>query len=430
MDKFLKRAVQPPDSLTTSASDTAKAQKKRKYSEDYIQYGFTWCGSEEAPNPHCVLCGEQLANQAMVPRKLIRHLKTKHSTYSGKDKDFFQRILSQNKKQKHFMKSTFTVSEKAVEASYHVAKLIAQQKKPHTIREELIKPACLEVVGLMLGQKEAEQVRKVSLSAETIKRRIGDMSEDLLETLLNKLKTSRKFSLQIDETTDIKKQAQLLAVVRFVDDNAIAEEYLFCKELPERTTGQDIFRVTNEFFTAHGIQWSDCINLRTDGASAMLGKGKGFATLAKQQNPAIQVTHCCTHREALMTKVLPEELSETMKHCIDIVNFIKERALNSRIFSSLCEEMGSEHQSLLYYTHVRWLSRGKVLARLFELRHEVSQFLLSQKNHDLRKHLEDDYWVAKLAYMADICEHLNELNIKMQGREENILSCSDKLTRF
>ena len=430
MDKFLKRAVQPPDSLPTSASDSAKAQKKRKYSEDYMQYGFTWCGSEEAPNPHCVVCGEQLGNQAMVPSKLIRHLKTKHSTYSGKDKDFFQRIWSQNKKQKQFMKSTFTVTEKAVEASYQVAKLIARQKKPHTIGEELIKPACLEIVGLMLGQKEAEEVRKVSLSAETIKRRIGDMSEDLLETLLNKLKTSGKFSLQIDETTDIKKQAQLLAVVRFVDGNAIAEEYLFCKKLPERTTGQDIFRVTNEFFTAHGIHWNDCVNFCTDGASAMLGKGKGFATLVKQQNPAIQVTHCCIHREALMTKVLPEELSETMKHCIDIVNFIKGRALNSRIFSSLCKEMGSEHQSLLYYTHVRWLSRGKVLARLFELRHEVSQFILSQNNHDLRKHLEDDYWVAKLAYMADICEHLNELNIKMQGREENILSCSDKLTGF
>ena len=202
----------------------------------------------------------------MVPSKLIRHLKTKHSTYSGKDKDFFQRIWSQNKKQKQFMKSTFTVTEKAVEASYQVAKLIARQKKPHTIGEELIKPACLEIVGLMLGQKEAEEVRKVSLSAETIKRRIGDMSEDLLETLLNKLKTSRKFSLQIDETTDIKKQAQLLAVVRFVDGNAIAKEYLFCKKLPERTTGQDIFRVTNEFFTAHSINWNDCVNLCTDGA--------------------------------------------------------------------------------------------------------------------------------------------------------------------
>ena len=33
MDKFLKRAVQPPDSLTTSASDTAKALKRRENTE-------------------------------------------------------------------------------------------------------------------------------------------------------------------------------------------------------------------------------------------------------------------------------------------------------------------------------------------------------------------------------------------------------------
>lgn len=38
--------------------------------------------------------------------------------------------------------------------------------------------------------------------------------------------------------------------------------------------------------------------------------------------------------------------------------------------------------------------------------------------------------MVKLAYMADIFEHLNELNKKMQGRNENILTCSDKLQGF
>ena len=63
--------------------------------------------------------------------------------------------------------------------------------------------------------------------------------------------------------------------------------------------------------------------------------------------------------------------------------------------------MGSEHQSLLFYTFVRWLSRGKVLARLLELQSEIKQFLLKQNKHELYKHLEDDYWIAKLAYMTD-----------------------------
>ncbi|GFQ75579.1 zinc finger BED domain-containing protein 5 [Trichonephila clavata] len=88
--------------------------------------------------------------------------------------------------------------------------------------------------------------------------------------------------------------------------------------------------------------------------------------------------------------------------------------------------MGAEYESLLFYTEIRWLSQGKVLARLFELRHEVREFLLTQNMLEICQHLDDDYWLAKLAYMSDIFEHLNE-NKKMQGRNENILTCSDKL---
>ena len=79
---------------------------------------------------------------------------------------------------------------------------------------------------------------------------------------------------------------------------------------------------------------------------------------------------------------------------------------------------------------MRWLSRGKVLARLFELRYEISQFLLSQNSHDLYALFENDHCIEKPAYLANIFEHLNELDIKMQGKNENILTCSDRLKGF
>ena len=292
------------------------------------------------------------------------------------------------------------------------------------------RPACMEIARIMLGPNEVKEVSKISLSADTVKRRIDDMSSDILETLITKLKTTEKFSLQIDESTDIKNRAQLIIIVRFVDEDSIKEHYFFCKELPEKTTGEEIFRATDDFFKTYGIQWSNCTSVCTDGAAAMVGNKKGFVSCVKRQNPTIQITHCCKHREALMAKNLPEELLQTISECVQIVNIIKSRALNSRIFQILCAEMGSEYQSLLYYTEVRWLSRGKVMARLFELRHEVSQFLLNQKMPKLHQLLEDNHWVAKLAYMADIFEHLNELNKKMQGRNENLLTCSDKLNGF
>jgi hypothetical protein len=60
-------------------------------------------------------------------------------------------LESQNKQSKAFV-SKLTVGEKAQEASYLVAELIAQKRKSHTVGENLIIPACKIVVGIMLGE--------------------------------------------------------------------------------------------------------------------------------------------------------------------------------------------------------------------------------------------------------------------------------------
>jgi len=57
---------------------------------------------------------------------------------------------------------------------------------------------------------------------------------------------------------------------------------------------------------------------------------------------------------------------------------------------------------------VRWLSRGKILTRLFTLREEVKLFFQQQNNVKFQELLFNDEWVAKLAYLADIFSLLNE----------------------
>ncbi len=116
------------------------------------------------------------------------------------------------------------------------------------------------------------------------------------------------------------------------------------------------------------------------------------------------------------------ELHYVLNDAVKAINFIKSRPLNARLFRRLCDGMGSEH------TEVRWLSRGKVLNRLLELRNKVSLFV--RHASILATLFEDNNWIAKLAYLADIFTKLNELNLSLQGRDTTILKLYDRVGGF
>ena len=69
---------------------------------------------------------------------------------------------------------------------------------------------------------------------QIISRRIDDMSDDILSQLKDSLMKSEVFALQLDESTDIKRKAQLLANIRYIEHNSIQESCLFCREIPEK----------------------------------------------------------------------------------------------------------------------------------------------------------------------------------------------------
>jgi hypothetical protein len=112
---------------------------------------------------------------------------------------------------------------------------IAKNKKPHTIGENLIIPAVIDIFRVMFGEEYSKKVQSIPLSNTTVRRRIDEMSENVENQLISRLK-SRSFCLQIDETTDMSKCAQLLTYIRYVYESEMEEELLFCHELETYTT--------------------------------------------------------------------------------------------------------------------------------------------------------------------------------------------------
>ena len=79
---------------------------------------------------------------------------------------------------------------KAVEASYRVSQLIAKAGKPHTIGENLILPAAKQIVEVMLGEKAVQPINLISLSDNTVKRRIDEMADNVCEQLVQNIRES------------------------------------------------------------------------------------------------------------------------------------------------------------------------------------------------------------------------------------------------
>ena len=126
---------------------------------------------------------------------------------------------------------------------------------------------------------------------------------------------------------------------------------------------------------------------------------------------------------------MSSQLHDVLNCSIKVINFIKSRPLNSHLFRLLCEKMEAEHTQLLLHTEVRWLSRGRILNRLFKLRTEVGMFC-KEHNSPYSELFENVGWLAKLCYLAEIFDKLDEINVGLQGKGTNILILHDKISGF
>ena len=409
------------------------SQKKRKYQDNYLDFGFTYLIEDDLQIPQCVVCMKTFSNSTMKPASLKQHLANAHPSMMSKNRSFFESKLSSMKRQKLDQTGMFWHTNKAaVYASYAIAVHVAKTKKLHNIGETLLKSCILESVKLVLGRKASQTMKQISLSNDTIKFRIHEMLDNIKSKMLSKIDSSPVFVLQLDESTDISNLSQLLAYVRYVADERINEEFLFCQPLETTSKQVDVFQMLIDFFDKTELSWIKLVGVCTNGAPAVIGANFGLIFLVKRKNPAIQGTHFIIHKAALVSKTIPKRLHEHMSVVIKVVNYVKSSALNTRLFSKLCKDMDADHTALLYQTQVCWLSKRNMLSRIFELREEVKLFLVAKQKHDLLLAFGGDGFSTYryLAYLADIFEALNQLNKKLQGPGTNIIVHSDAINAF
>ncbi|XP_044295006.1 general transcription factor II-I repeat domain-containing protein 2A-like [Varanus komodoensis] len=378
----------------------------------------------------CLICQNSVS--VFKVYNLRRHYETQH-------KDKYDCLVGQARKDKLLeLKNGLTTQQNtsvkqkqqlnisSLRASFQVAKLIASTGRPF-LEGKFVKECLLSLAKGMCPEK-ADLFSTLSLSGPTITRRIEEMGANLHQQLQKASKQLCYFSLALEKSNDARDSAQLLIFIRGTNAHfEVTEELAALKSFKGTTTAEDIYEKVCQTVDELELDWAKLAGVATEGAPSLAGPVEGAVACINQamdrhHHARPIAVRCLIRPQALCCSSL--QWDSVMKTVVWCVNFLRAHALNH----TELRELLSELEDTLPHTEVRWLSRGRVLKRFYDLLPQVSAFLLS-KNKDVPE-LRDVEWRWHLAFLTDVTELLNSFSVRLQGKGKLISDMHSHVKAF
>nr|CAH7750005.1 unnamed protein product [Callosobruchus chinensis] len=198
------------------------------------------------------------------------------------------------------------------------------------------------------------------------------------EQEINALLKITKFSLIIDEATDIASVKTLCICVRFFHPklgkivtlfwNIIQ---LFSGDEPDQAnkgaTSERLFTAIQNEFSSKNINLTNIIGFASDGCNTMFGSHNSVASKLKDALPGVMVQKCICHSLHLCAseacKCLPRRCEDMARN---IHNFFKNSAKRQAMFKEFQVFCDVDPHQILRPSQTRWLSLLSVVRRILE----------------------------------------------------------------
>lgn len=247
--------------------------------------------------------------------------------------------------------------------------------------------------------------------------------------LVDNIKSSPFFSIQVDESTDITFQQYMILYVTYLEDGgngSICTKFLKLIE-PKNANAEALYDALVGFLKSTNIELSKMIGIATDGASVMTGLNAGMVARLKRDVPNLVSFHCVAHREALASNdafVMHNEFKYVDKVAKKLYEWTsrssKRHVFLAEVVKSFC--IGRRGKLRPQRMHdVRWLSKGEVLVKVVRLMPAYLNVMQSE-DASLYASLTNFKVQFLLHFFADVLGELNVLNCKFQESNTDICS--------
>ncbi|XP_064420253.1 E3 SUMO-protein ligase KIAA1586-like [Latimeria chalumnae] len=186
----------------------------------------------------------------------------------------------------------------------------------------------------------------------------------------------KKFSILIDESTDIGTVKMLCIVMHFFDDNTKSVQTRFWKlaqifspqnrdAAQEGATAERLYEKMIKSFSDAGVSLANILGFSSDGCNTMMGKNNSVASRLQNEFPGILLQRCICHSLHLCASAacmqLPRRCEDLAR---DVYNYFKNNSKRMAQYQEFQEFCHVEPHKLLKPSQTRWLSLQQVVKHI------------------------------------------------------------------
>ncbi|XP_047736335.1 SCAN domain-containing protein 3-like [Hyalella azteca] len=258
-----------------------------------------------------------------------------------------------------------------------------------------------------------------------------------LRDVLSENLSGKKFSLIVDESTDVSVSKNLCILVRYFNDHSQHVETDLLALVPVTdATGEVLFQEIEAVLHSFGQTFKNCIGFGADGASSLVGKNNSVFSRILQTNPKCILVKCICHSLALAVKHACEKLMADVGFLVtEIPAWFSKSTLRRNDFQKLSEVLntGGDEQGtgslppFMKSSSTRWLTRGEVMKRImdnwpelqayFSLVESSGSFETRSKGRIILGMLKNPYTFLFFSFATPLIREVEKINKMFQAEK-------------
>ncbi|CAG9840762.1 unnamed protein product [Diabrotica balteata] len=409
------------DSLTENESPTITHEIK--FRDSWLTQ-FSWLKLESTGQKICKVCNKSIEGSKTHLERHQQNSRHKQLLRQVTSTGNIENLL-QNNEQHAFLTSVKKAEYKLVMG------LVVEHNSPMLVMDHVPKLLASTV-------PDSKIIKSLACGRTKTTNMIHMLKREAESVLITKLQGT-KFSIIIDETTDISTRKCLAILVRYLDKTSysVMDSLLTLVEVEECTADGLTSAILNVLHTFN-INLENVIGFAADNASVMMGEFGGVqAKLKEKINTNIFVLGCICHSLHLCASEASKKIPSCIEEFIqDVYNYISRSPKRLKVYSQFQEFLEIKPHKILKLSQTRWLSLEAVVTRVLEQWQALKLFFTGEafeekdfaRPSNILEKLNDPLYELYFTFLAHILPLINKLNIEFQSEKPKLHLLFERIT--